>query len=104
MANVLDLKEDDRIAFVFPMAHIGGIGWFFSALMSGAGMIMIEIFAPEETIPILARHGVTQATAGTVFHQAYLEHQRRDPHRALPADPAPFRALPRSRRSSTTTS
>jgi acyl-CoA synthetase (AMP-forming)/AMP-acid ligase II len=96
MANVLDLKEDDRIALVFPMAHIGGIGWLFSTLMSGAGMIMIEIFAPEETIPILARHGVTQATAGTVFHQAYLEHQRRDPStplfpriRAFPGGAAP---------------
>lgn len=83
MANVLDLKEDDRIALVFPMAHIGGIGWLFSALMSGAGMIMIEIFAPEDTIPILARHGVTQAPAGTVFHQAYLEHQRRKPETPL---------------------
>ena len=96
MANVLDLKEDDRIALVFPMAHIGGIGWLFSTLMSGAGMVMIEIFAPEETIPILARHGVTQATAGTVFHQAYLEHQRRDPStplfpriRAFPGGAAP---------------
>ena len=79
MANVLDLKDDDRIALVFPIAHIGGIGWLYSALMSGAAMIMIEIFAPDDTIPILARHGVTQAPAGTVFHQAYLEHQRRAP-------------------------
>jgi len=96
MANVLDLKDDDRIALVFPISHIGGIGWFFSALMSGAGMIMIEVFAPEDTIPILAKHGVTQATAGTVFHQAYLEHQRRDPAsplfpriRAFPGGAAP---------------
>ena len=96
MANVLDLKGDDRIALVFPISHIGGIGWFFSALMSGAGMIMIEVFAPEDTIPILAKHGVTQATAGTVFHQAYLEHQRRDPAsplfpriRAFPGGAAP---------------
>ncbi|MEM9173699.1 MAG: AMP-binding protein [Myxococcota bacterium] len=79
MANVLDLKDDDRIALVFPMAHIGGIGWLYSTLMSGAAMIMIEVFAPEDTIPVLARHGVTQAPAGTVFHQAYLEHQRRAP-------------------------
>ncbi len=91
MANVLDLKDDDRIALVFPIAHIGGIGWLYSALMSGAGMIMIEVFAPEDTIPILAKHGVTQATAGTVFHQAYLEHQRRDP--ATPLFPR-IRAFP----------
>ncbi|MBB83752.1 MAG: cyclohexanecarboxylate-CoA ligase [Deltaproteobacteria bacterium] len=96
MANVLDLKDDDRIALVFPMAHIGGIGWLYSALMSGAGMIMIEIFAPDDTIPILARHGVTQATAGTVFHQAYLDAQRREPAsplfpriRAFPGGAAP---------------
>ena len=50
----------------------------------------------RNTIPILAKHGVTQATAGTVFHQAYLEHQRRDPAsplfpriRAFPGGAAP---------------
>jgi acyl-CoA synthetase (AMP-forming)/AMP-acid ligase II len=79
MSTVLDLREDDRVALVFPIAHIGGIGWLYCSLMSGAGMIMIEAFEPDKTIPILARHGVTQAPAGTVFHQAYLKAQRRDP-------------------------
>jgi len=83
MADALDLKNDDRIALVFPISHIGGIGWLYSALMSGAGMIMIEIFDPEKAVPILARHGVTQAPAGTVFHQSYLEIQRRNPETPL---------------------
>lgn len=83
MTNVLDLAPDDRIALVFPIAHIGGIGWLYCSLMSGSGMIMIEAFEPEKTIPILAKHGVTQATAGTVFHQAYLEAQRRNPETPL---------------------
>jgi hypothetical protein len=44
------------------------------------------IFDPKRTIPLLARHGVTQAGAGTVFHQAYLAAQREQPGRAdLPA-------------------
>ncbi len=83
MANVLDLKPDDRVALVFPMTHIGGIGWLLSALMSGCGMIMIEVFHPTKTPPILARHGVTQAAAGTVFHQAYLDLQRENPDTPL---------------------
>ena len=96
MSRCLDLKSDDRIALVFPIAHIGGIGWLQGALMSGAGMIMIEVFDPDVTIPILAKHGVTQGTAGTVFHQAYLEAQRRQPEvplfpkiRAFPGGAAP---------------
>lgn len=96
MAQALDLREDDRTAMVFPVTHIGGIGWLMSSLMSGGGLIMIEAFHPTETPPILARHGVTQAAAGTVFHQAYLDAQRKQPDtplfprvRAFPGGAAP---------------
>jgi non-ribosomal peptide synthetase component E (peptide arylation enzyme) len=37
---------------------------------------VVPIFDPATSIDFLARQGVTQATAGTVFHQAYLEAQR----------------------------
>jgi len=38
---------------------------------------------PATTIPLLAKHGVTQATAGTAFHQAYLAAQRAQPGEKL---------------------
>lgn len=76
MGRALELHASDRIAFVFPFTHIGGINWLQAGLAYGCTQILIESFADPETIPALRRHGVTLATAGTVFHQAYLEAHR----------------------------
>lgn len=77
MCRVLELDESDRVALVFPVTHIGGLGWLLASLLSGCAHIVVPIFDPATSIPVLARHGVTQATAGTVFHQAYLAAQRK---------------------------
>ncbi|MDX1649552.1 MAG: AMP-binding protein [Myxococcota bacterium] len=77
MAGVLDLRADDRVALVFPLTHVGGINWLFAGLLVGCAHVVVAAFDPQESIAVLARHGVTQATAGTVFHQAYLAAQRR---------------------------
>ncbi len=79
MADVVDLQSDDRIALVFPLTHIGGINWLMAGLLAGAAQLVVPVFDPATSIPFLSRHGVTQATAGTAFHQAYLEAQRRSP-------------------------
>ncbi|MDC0292386.1 AMP-binding protein [Candidatus Binatia bacterium] len=76
MASCLHLDESDRIALVFPFTHVGGIGWLGSVLASGAAFIVVPAFDAKTTPVVLARHGVTQATAGTAFHQAYLAAQR----------------------------
>jgi len=76
MGRALDLRATDRVAFVFPFTHIGGINWLQAGLAHGCCQILIENFADPDTIPALRRHGVTLATAGTVFHQAYLQAQR----------------------------
>jgi len=76
MATALDLRADDRVALVFPITHVGGCIWMLAGLMAGAMHILIETFDPQRSIDILARAGVTQAAAGTVFHQAYLAAQR----------------------------
>jgi acyl-CoA synthetase (AMP-forming)/AMP-acid ligase II len=67
---------------VFPLTHVGGVGWLIAGLMAGFAHVSVAIFDPQRTIPLLARHGVTQAGAGTAFHQAYLAAQRE-----RPADP-----------------
>ncbi len=82
LCRVLELSSDDRIAMVFPFTHIGGIGWLVAGLLAGCAQIAVPAFGPD-SIAVLARHGVTQATAGTVFHQAYLAAQRAAPARPL---------------------
>ena len=79
----LQLVPDDRIALVFPVTHVGGILWLMNGLRVGCAQLVVESFDPATTIPFLAENGVTQATAGTVFHQAYLAEQRRHPEKRL---------------------
>jgi cyclohexanecarboxylate-CoA ligase len=76
MSRALALRESDRVAFVFPVTHIGGIVWLQAALAHGCTQILIENFADRDTIPTLQEYGVTLAAAGTVFHEAYLDAQR----------------------------
>ncbi len=76
MSERLEMRPDDRVALVFPFTHIGGIGWLVIGLAAGCAHIAIPTFDPKRSIDVLARHGVTQATAGTIFHQAYLAAQR----------------------------
>jgi acyl-CoA synthetase (AMP-forming)/AMP-acid ligase II len=94
--RTLEVTSDDRHAFVFPLTHVGGIGWLIASLLAGFAHIAVPIFDPKRTMPLLARHGVTLAGAGTVFHQAYLAAQREQPGarifprvRAFPGGGAP---------------
>jgi cyclohexanecarboxylate-CoA ligase len=96
MVDVLELVPEDRIALVFPVTHIGGLGWLCASLMAGCSHIVVPIFDAKKSIDVLARHGATLGTAGTVFHQAYLAAQReRGPEpifsqlRAFPGGGAP---------------
>ncbi len=91
MAQVLETGPDDRHGLVFPLTHIGGVGWLIAGLLTGFAHIVVAIFDPEKTIPLLAKHGVTLAGAGTAFHQAYLAAQRERP--AAPLFPR-VRAFP----------
>jgi acyl-CoA synthetase (AMP-forming)/AMP-acid ligase II len=79
----LRMREGDRIAMVFPFAHIGGSNLLLSALMVGCRCICVEYFDPLTTVDFLAEEGVTLAGAGTVFHSAYLAAQRRTPDRPI---------------------
>lgn len=76
MAESMDLGTSDRIGLVFPVTHLGGVNSLVAALATGAGHLVVEAFNPPETIPFMAKHGVTHAGAGTAFHQAYLASQR----------------------------
>jgi len=75
-SDALALRDDDRVAMVFPFTHVGGILWLMNGLRAGCAHIAIPVFDPSTTVDVLARHGVTQAGAGTAFHQAYLAAQR----------------------------
>ena len=71
----------DRVAVVFPITHVGGVVWMFNTMETGAELLLVEVFSPEDTPVFLAKKEVTVAPAGTVFWQAYLAAQRKQPDR-----------------------
>lgn len=82
LVAAFELGPEDRAAMVFPFAHVGGALWLIASLLSGAAAIVVDAWGPG-AIDALARHGVTQAGAGTIFHQAYLAAQRARPNEPL---------------------
>ncbi|HEY8526023.1 MAG TPA: AMP-binding protein [Acidimicrobiales bacterium] len=76
MSERLHLAEDDRFALVFPFTHIAGGVYVYASLAYGLTFVLDESFDPKTTIDLLRRERITQAGAGTAFHQAYLAAQR----------------------------
>lgn len=83
MILALELGPDDVHPLVFPLAHIGGIVWLFSSLMTGCRQLVVEGFDASETIALMAESGVTLAGSVTPIHMAYLAAQRAAPDRRL---------------------
>jgi acyl-coenzyme A synthetase/AMP-(fatty) acid ligase len=91
MSERLHLAEDDRFAFVFPITHIAGGVYLYAAMAYGLTFVLSEAFNPATTLDLLRREEVTQAGAGTFFHQVYLAAQK-----ALPEGERLFRRSARS--------
>ena len=79
MVDHLAISEHDRSGLAFPIAHIGGPINLMASLLTGATLVLVEIFEPGPTSALLARENVTMAGSGTAFHLAYLDVQRERP-------------------------
>jgi acyl-CoA synthetase (AMP-forming)/AMP-acid ligase II len=80
MANGLDITPDDRIAMVFPIAHIGGCAvWFTCSLLCGAALIFTEYVEPDSVCDLLRTQHVTIAGTGPAHHAMYIAAQRAHP-------------------------
>ncbi len=74
----------DRIAGLAPIAHVGGVLHLMVALMTGAALIITDIFEPEATTRLMSEEGVTLGGNGTPFALAFLREQRKHGHRLFP--------------------
>jgi cyclohexanecarboxylate-CoA ligase len=80
MANGLDITPDDRIAMVFPIAHIGGCAvWFTCSMLCGAVLIFTEYVDADSVSDLLRTHRVTIAGTGPAHHAMYIAAQRAHP-------------------------
>jgi acyl-CoA synthetase (AMP-forming)/AMP-acid ligase II len=73
------LSPADRMAFIAPITHIGGIILLTSALLTGCTQLVLETFEIAETVAFFRNAGVTLVGMGTPMFTAYLVYQRAHP-------------------------
>jgi cyclohexanecarboxylate-CoA ligase len=67
--------DGDVGSMAYPIAHVGGIIYVMSQLISGFPIVLAEAFDPA-TIDLFRRHTVTMSGGSTVFYTALLAAQR----------------------------
>jgi cyclohexanecarboxylate-CoA ligase len=60
----------------FPIAHVGGIQYLMSVLMTGFPAVLVEAFEPAATAEVFRRHRVSMTGGSTVFYSMLLAQQR----------------------------
>ncbi|MCU1502959.1 MAG: putative O-succinylbenzoate--CoA ligase, partial [Ilumatobacteraceae bacterium] len=80
--DALAVTADDRVMFVAPITHVGGIALLTSSLRIGFCNVLIETFAVPAAIDWLRAAGTTLIGMGTPLFTAYLAHQRAHPELA----------------------
>jgi acyl-CoA synthetase (AMP-forming)/AMP-acid ligase II len=81
----MGVRRDDVVPMPFPVAHIGGICMFTTALVSRCTALLVEVFDAERTPFVLAEHGGSLLGSAVPFFHAYLAAQRKHgPDRLFP--------------------
>ncbi|GAA1835116.1 long-chain fatty acid--CoA ligase [Pseudonocardia ailaonensis] len=78
-----ELGPADIVAFVIPVAHVGGAYIVGSTLVSGCTAVVTEGFDPQRTPFALAEHDVTVFSTVPAVYTGLVEAQRRTPDRTL---------------------
>jgi acyl-CoA synthetase (AMP-forming)/AMP-acid ligase II len=81
--DALEPEPSDRIASLAPIAHVGGILHVLSSLISGASMIIADVFEARAVAELLGEAGVTIGGSGVPFGRQFIELQRAQPDRRL---------------------
>ncbi|MCB0996717.1 MAG: AMP-binding protein [Acidimicrobiales bacterium] len=79
IAEALRPRTDDVTSIPFPFAHIGGPDMLVLVLRYGTPCVLVEAFAPAESLEVFRRHKVTFTGGSTAFYLAFLNEQRKDP-------------------------
>ena len=73
----MGVRADDVVPMPFPIAHIGGICMFTTALVSRCTALLVETFDMERSPFVFAEHGGTLLGSAVPFFHAYLAAQRK---------------------------
>jgi acyl-coenzyme A synthetase/AMP-(fatty) acid ligase len=83
--DCVNLRADDRMASLSPIAHVGGVLHVLSSLTTGSRNIITAVYDQAGTTRQLEDAGVTLGGSGVPFIQGYLREQRKRPdHRYFP--------------------
>ena len=73
----MGVRADDVLPVPFPIAHIGGICMFTTALVSRCTTLLMEAFDAERSPLVMAEHGASLLGSAVPFFHAYLAAQRK---------------------------
>jgi acyl-CoA synthetase (AMP-forming)/AMP-acid ligase II len=73
----MGVRADDVVPMPFPIAHIGGICMFTTALVSRCTALLVETFDMERSPFVFAEHGGSLLGSAVPFFHAYLAAQRK---------------------------
>ncbi|NIB38956.1 cyclohexanecarboxylate-CoA ligase [Pseudomaricurvus alkylphenolicus] len=75
MNAALELTSRDVVPIYFPFAHVGGLMWLVSSLLTGCELVMVEAFN-DDGLRVGDSFGATIGGAGTAFHLGFQRYQQ----------------------------
>jgi cyclohexanecarboxylate-CoA ligase len=90
-AKKTHVVEDDIALVAFPFTHVGGIIiGVFTPLLTGSAAVLMEVFTPQRSTELIARHGITLGNGAPAIHQLLLAEARANPdaYRTIRAFPS----------------
>lgn len=74
-AKAIAPEAGDVATLAFPLAHIGGADQLVMTLRCGVPQVFIEVFMPDDVLPLLRAEQVTMFGGGTAHYQMLLDAQ-----------------------------
>src|SRR4029450_10580671 len=72
-AHKTHVVEDDIALVAFPFTHVGGIIiGVFTPLLTGSAAVLMQMWTPQASTELIAKHGITLGNGAPAIHTALL--------------------------------
>jgi acyl-CoA synthetase (AMP-forming)/AMP-acid ligase II len=79
-ATKTHVVEDDLALVAFPFTHVGGIIiGVYTPLLTGSAAVLMEVWTPQASTELVARHRITLGNGAPAIHAALLAEARANP-------------------------
>ncbi|HEX5097360.1 MAG TPA: AMP-binding protein, partial [Acidimicrobiia bacterium] len=80
-AHKTHVVENDIALVAFPFTHVGGIIiGVFTPLLTGSAAVLMEVWTPQASTELIAKHGITLGNGAPAIHTALLSEIQANPN------------------------